>query len=179
MFWQYSKIVVLNTSFFEKIMEICIINASYLSQICLIFASYMMQVWLWRRLNDTDFALNMYYYTCYWLDTRKTKVSGGGGVLILPFSVAELAKCEVSVGLLWGAGGNRDGDTLIHTNKLILPIVQRPSEVSSDPPVCTRPAANPPLLVPPLSPVQLPAPLAWLVSQANHDPTLIIHWEII
>ena len=53
MFWQYSKIVVLNTSFFEKIMEICIINAAYLSQICLILASYMKQVWLWRRLNDT------------------------------------------------------------------------------------------------------------------------------
>ena len=35
-------------------MEICIINAAYLSQICLILASYMMQVWLWRRLNDTD-----------------------------------------------------------------------------------------------------------------------------
>ena len=34
-------------------MEICIINAAYLSQICLILASYMKQVWLWRRLNDT------------------------------------------------------------------------------------------------------------------------------
>ena len=41
MFWQYSKIVVLNTSFFEKIMKICIIIATYLSQICLILASYM------------------------------------------------------------------------------------------------------------------------------------------
>ena len=62
MFWQYSKIVVLNTSFFEKIMEICFINAAYLPQICLILASYMMQVWLWRRLNDT--ALYIYLYLC-------------------------------------------------------------------------------------------------------------------
>ena len=35
-------------------MEICIINASYLSQICLILATYMRQVWLWRRLHDTE-----------------------------------------------------------------------------------------------------------------------------
>ena len=59
MFWQYSKIVVLNTSFFEKIMEICIINAAYLSQICLILASYMKQVWLWRRLNDTELIADL------------------------------------------------------------------------------------------------------------------------
>ena len=59
MFWQYSKIVVLNTSFFEKIMEICIINAAYLSQICLLLASYMKQVWLWRRINDTALAFSV------------------------------------------------------------------------------------------------------------------------
>ena len=53
MFWQNLKMAVLNTSYFEKNMEICFITASYLSLICLIFTSYMMQGWLWWRLNDT------------------------------------------------------------------------------------------------------------------------------
>ena len=48
-------------------MEICIINAAYLSQICLILASYMKQVWLWRRLNDTDiFYFSKLCMTIYW-----------------------------------------------------------------------------------------------------------------
>ena len=55
MFWQYLKIAVLNTSYFEKNMEICFITASYLSWICLIFTSYMKHRWLWWRLNDTVF----------------------------------------------------------------------------------------------------------------------------
>ena len=37
-------------------MEICIINAAYLSQICLILASYMKQVWLWRHCLLCVFA---------------------------------------------------------------------------------------------------------------------------
>ena len=48
-------------------MEICIINAAYLSQICLILASYMKQVWLWRRLNDTDVTVPFKWEsTCRW-----------------------------------------------------------------------------------------------------------------
>ena len=44
--WQLTKIVAPTTSFFEKIMEICFIIASYLSLICLIMASYMRHGWI-------------------------------------------------------------------------------------------------------------------------------------
>ena len=79
MFWQYSKIVVLNTSFFEKIMEICIINAAYLSQLCLILASYMKQVWLWRRLNDTGLA-SLQMQKSHFKGTVRTKKEQKGPV---------------------------------------------------------------------------------------------------
>ena len=51
------KIATPNTSFFEKIMEICFIIASYLSLICLIMASYMRHGWIWWRILDTGLIL--------------------------------------------------------------------------------------------------------------------------
>ena len=55
--WQKTKIAAPTTSFFEKIMEICFIIASYISLICLIMASYMRHGWIWWRVLDTGLVI--------------------------------------------------------------------------------------------------------------------------